>query len=118
MNEEVVAKVSSKALILHACLILCGIGLLTIWSPLAAKMATKLSHDNKYVKGKTGLLRVCTMDSPISKITSVKVDQGILGRMFNYGTISINTAGDSTDYTFAYIDNPNAFKKSLLNKMQ
>ena len=97
MNEEVVAKVSSKALILHACLILCGIGLLTIWSPLAAKMATKLSHDNKYVKGKTGLLRVCTMESPISKITSVKVDQGILGRMFNYGTISINKVIDTKE---------------------
>lgn len=112
------AKVSDKAIIANACLILVAIGLLTIWSPLIAKFSNKLSHDDKRVRGKTGILSKVTMDSPIKRVGGVSVEQGIIGRMLNYGTVRINVTGDRADYIFPYIDNPNAFKESLLSLME
>ena len=112
------ARVSSKAIIINACAICSGIGLITIWRPLIAKLSNKLSHDDKRVRGKTGLLSKTTMDSPIKRVGGVSVEQGIIGRMLNYGTVRINVTGDRADYAFPYIDNPNAFKESLLSIME
>ena len=108
-------RVSSKAIIINACAICSGIGLITIWRPLIAKLSNKLSHDDKRVRGKKGILSKVTMDSPIQRISGVSVEQGIVGRMLNYGTVRINVTGDNADYAFSYIDNPNAFKESLLS---
>lgn len=112
------AKVSNKTIIANACLMPFLIGFLTIWGPLIAKLSNKLSHDDKRVRGKTGLLSKTTMDSPIKRVGGVSVEQGIIGRMLNYGTVRINVTGDRADYAFPYIDNPNAFKESLLSIME
>ena len=103
--------------IANACLMIVLIGFLTIWGPLIAKLSNKLSHDDKRVRGKTGLLAKATMDSPIKRVGGVSVEQGIIGRVLNYGTVRINVTGDRADYAFPYIDNPNAFKESLLSIM-
>lgn len=116
--NEVKASIASKPLILHGILCLTGIGFFTIWSPLSHKMSCKLSHNGKRVHGEVGILKKTTMDSPVSKISSVKVDQGIIGRMLNYGTVRINLSGDVADYCFKYVDNPNAFKDSLFRIME
>ena len=117
MNEKR-ATIASKALIAHGLLCFVAIGFFTIWGPLNAKLSCKLSHNGKRVRGEIGILKKTSMDSPISKITSIKVTQGILGRMLNYGTISINLSGDASDYVFDYIDNPNDFKNSLMKFME
>lgn len=108
------AKVSNKAIIANAWLMPFLIG----FGPLIAKLSDKLSHDDKRVRGKTGLLSKTTMDSPIKRVGGVSVEQGIIGRMLNYGTVRINVTGDRADYAFPYIDNPNAFKESLLSIME
>lgn len=116
--NEVKAHIASKALIIHG--IMCifpGTGIFTIWSPLSYKISSKLSHDGKRVRGEIGILKKATMDSPIAKITSVKINQGIIGRIFNYGTIRINLSGDIADYCFKYVDNPSSFKDSLFRTM-
>lgn len=117
-TKEVNASVAGKALILHGIRCLFGIGFITIWSPLFAKLSCKLSHDDKRVRGEIGILKKSRMDSPISKVNSVRVDQGILGRILNYGTVRINLSGDRDDYSFTYIDNPNEFKDSLLSLVE
>lgn len=109
------AKVSNKAIIVNACAIGCAVGFITIWRPLIAKLSNKLSHDDKRVRGKKGILSKTTMDSPIKRIGGVSVEQGVVGRILNYGTVRINVTGDNADYAFPYIDNPNAFKESLLS---
>ena len=112
------ARVSSKAIIINACAMFLAIGFITIWKPLVAKFSNKLSHDDKRVCGKKGILSKVTMDSPIKRVGGVSVEQGIIGRTLNYGTVRINVTGDRADYAFPYIDNPNAFKESLLSIME
>ncbi len=55
-------------------------------------------------------------DSPLNKINGVQVRQGLFGKIFNYGTVSITTA--STVFNFDYIDKPNDFKTILNNQIE
>ena len=71
---------------------------------------------NKRVRGKTGLINTNELDSPLNKINGVQVKQGLLGKMFNYGTISITTA--STVFHFDMISEPNDFKTILNNQIE
>lgn len=106
--------IGNKAIIAHACLMFLGVGFFTIWFPLAAKLTAKMNYNEKRIHGEVGVLKKEQMDSPTSKITSVKITQGILGRVFGYGTLSINVSGDSHDYVFGYVDNPRRVKDELL----
>lgn len=77
---------------------------------------TKLVITNKRVNGKTGLINTNELDSPLNKINGVQVKQGLFGKIFNYGTVSITTA--STVFNFDYIDKPNEFKTILNNQIE
>ena len=77
---------------------------------------TKLIITNKRVNGKTGLINTNELDSPLNKINGVQVRQGLFGKIFNYGTVSITTA--STVFNFDYIDKPNEFKTILNNQIE
>ena len=79
-------------------------------------MTTKLYITNKRVSGKVGLIRTNELDSPLNKINGVQVKQGLFGKIFNYGTVSITTA--STVFDFPYIDKPNEFKTILNNQIE
>ena len=67
------------------------------------------------VSGKTGLLKIQTLDSPINKVTSVKVNQSLFGRIFNYGDVYINTPAGN--FIFNCLAKPNDVKKYLIDKM-
>lgn len=75
-------------------------------------LSNTLAFTNKNVIGKTGLIKQNQLASPIDKIQNIQVKNGILGKLFRYGTINITTA--SGIYSFKYIRKPNEFKKSLL----
>lgn len=77
---------------------------------------TKLIITNKRVSGKTGLINTNELDSPLNKISGIQVKQGLFGKMFNYGTVSITTA--STVFNFDMINNPNEFKRILNNQIE
>lgn len=77
---------------------------------------TKLSITTKRVTGKRGLINTNQLDSPLNKINGVQVEQGLFGKMFNYGNISITTA--STVFIFRYIDKPNEFRATLNNQIE
>ena len=48
--------------------------------PLIAMFTTKLEINDKRVVGKMGLIKILTMDTPINKISSVKIEQGLMGQ--------------------------------------
>lgn len=77
---------------------------------------TKLTITEKRVTGHTGLVHTSDLDSPLNKITGVRVGQGLFGKIFNYGTIRITTA--STALEFRYISNPNKFRAALNNQIE
>ena len=117
MDEKVILEARPTWIVIvpHLIAICVIIGLVTIWKAIAAVLTTRLTITNKRIEGKKGLFKTVKMDSRIGQITSVKVTQGIVGKIFNYGTLNINTAGG--EYEFNYIKNPDNVKQTINNAM-
>ena len=70
-----------------------GLGLL-FWIAAAIKyFTTELAITNKRVIAKFGLVSRSTIEINLQKIESIQVNQGILGRILNYGSIVVSGAG-------------------------
>jgi uncharacterized membrane protein YdbT with pleckstrin-like domain len=71
-----------------------GLGLL-FWIAAAIKyFTTELAITNKRVIAKFGLISRSTIEINLQKIESIQVNQGILGRIFNFGSIVVSGAGN------------------------
>ncbi|MCM1368523.1 MAG: PH domain-containing protein [Roseburia sp.] len=76
---------------------------------LLTMLTSHLAVTNKRVVGKIGILRIDTLDIPIDKIDSVTFSAGILGNIFKYATVQIQSPG-SNGWKFPGICNAQAFK--------
>lgn len=74
---------------------------------------TELAVTNKRVIAKTGLIQRKTVELFISKVESVQVDQGILGRIFDYGTVTLTGTGVQSA-PFKSIADPLQFRKLFM----
>jgi uncharacterized membrane protein YdbT with pleckstrin-like domain len=95
-------------------IIFCSLrAILTLFiAPLIDKYTDEFAITNKRVIVKTGLISRKTLEMNLSKIESVNVDQGILGRIFGYGTIRIVGTG-GTNESFPNIYHPLRFRKKF-----
>ena len=90
-----------------------GLGLV-FWIMAWIKYATtELAITNKRVIAKSGLIQRKTMEMFLNKIESVQVEQGILGRMFDYGTVTLAGTGVNAA-AFADIAKPLEFRKHFM----
>ena len=92
------------------------IGFIWLISDLITFFTTKLTITNKRVIGKTGLININQLDSPLNKINGIQVEKGLFGQIFNYGTIKITTS--STVFNFKYIAYPDEFRTTLNNQIE
>lgn len=82
---------------------------------LAAAIGVKTSElviTDRRVLIKVGFIRRHTFEMFISKIESVAVYQGMMGRIFNYGTVEIRGTGGSAE-SFATIADPLQFRDAI-----
>lgn len=71
-----------------------GLGLL-VWLAVYLKYSsTELAITNKRVIAKFGFIRRNTVELNLKKLESIRVEQGILGRIFNFGSIIVAGAGN------------------------
>ncbi len=62
--------------------------------------STELAVTNKRIITKSGLIQRNTTEMFLEKVESIQVDQGILGRIFDFGSITISgTGGDKSRST-------------------
>lgn len=73
---------------------LAGVGLIFWIAAFIRYKTTELAITNKRVIAKFGFIRRSTIELNISKIESIQVHQGILGRIFNYGSLVISGGGN------------------------
>ncbi len=76
---------------------------------------TELGLTNKKVMGKYGIINTKVMDSPLNKVNSVTVEQGLGGKIFGYGKIVISTS--SGGYNFNYIKSADSFRSAVMNQI-
>jgi len=73
---------------------ICLFGLFLLLKVYLRYISTELAFTNKRVIAKFGFIRRQTTELHISKVESIQVEQGILGRIFNFGTLIISGAGN------------------------
>jgi uncharacterized membrane protein YdbT with pleckstrin-like domain len=70
-----------------------GVGfLIAAWVKVRS---TEIAITNRRVIAKFGFIQRHTVEINLEKVEALRVDQGFLGRMLNYGTIHISGAGTS-----------------------
>lgn len=71
-----------------------------------------LAITDKKVFGRVGIIKTAEMNSPIHQIQNVSVSNGLLGKLFKYGTVVITTT--TGVYAFKYVKNPDQFKNEVM----
>ncbi|HLF58714.1 MAG TPA: PH domain-containing protein [Alphaproteobacteria bacterium] len=83
---------------------------ISMWIQFAS---TEMAITNRRVVAKIGFIWRRTIEMERQKVESVSVDQSILGRVLDYGTIIVRGTG-STLEPMANIDDPLEFRNKLL----
>ncbi|MFY2645690.1 MULTISPECIES: PH domain-containing protein [Achromobacter] len=94
-----------------------GLGLLVFLLLYIRYISTELAITNRRVISKTGFISRSTVELSLQKIESVQVDQGILGRVFNFGSIVLAGAG-TPRAPITGISNPMAFRRAFLDEQE
>ena len=76
------------------------------------RLTTETDVTNRRVVHKTGFITRKTFEMALDKIESVDVNQSILGRILNYGDVTINGVGEGRE-TISTIAAPLAFRNSI-----
>lgn len=76
----------------------------------------ELAVTSKRVVGKVGVINTKSLDAPINKVQNCSVKQNLSGKLFKYGTVTINTAAG--EFSFPGVKDANAFKAALMAQME
>jgi uncharacterized membrane protein YdbT with pleckstrin-like domain len=76
------------------------------------QFTTEMAITNRRVIFKTGFVQRHTDEMFLDRIESVFVDQGVLGRIFNYGTIHCRGVGDGLEHLH-HIADPLAVQNAI-----
>jgi uncharacterized membrane protein YdbT with pleckstrin-like domain len=73
------------------------IALVVLVAPFIARSATELVITNKRLIAKYGLISTHSIEIRFDKIETVRVSQGLMGRILNYGDIIVTGTGSTFD---------------------
>src|SRR5438105_72676 len=124
MSEEIVryrasvSKWSLAPLIIIGVLLLplLGLGLLLFLAAWIKYRTTEFAVTDRRIIAKTGLVSRKTIEMFLDKIESLNVDQGILGRVLDYGSVTIRGTG-STSEPINSISAPKALSKLVMKSV-
>lgn len=88
------------------------IGLLWIAAALVRRNSTELAVTDRRVIAKFGFIRRSTVELNLSKVESVRVEQTVMGRIFNYGSIFVTGTGSTMD-PIPFIADPIKFRQAV-----
>lgn len=88
-------------------------GLLLILAALIRRSSTELAVTNRRVIAKFGFISRSTVELNLAKVESVRVEQSVSGRVFNYGSIYVVGTGSTMD-PIPFISNPIGFRQAIL----
>jgi uncharacterized membrane protein YdbT with pleckstrin-like domain len=89
-----------------------GLGLLLWLTAVARYFTTEMAITNKRVIAKFGFISRRTVEINLQRIESIQIHQGLLGRLFNYGSIIVSGAGNP-QAPIPGISDPLGFRRSF-----
>ncbi len=88
------------------------IGLVLLLPPWIKSISSEFAITNKRILIKVGLIRRHSLELLLQKVEGIGVDQGFLGRVLGYGTITVSGVG-GTKEAFRMISNPLEFRRQV-----
>jgi uncharacterized membrane protein YdbT with pleckstrin-like domain len=101
-----------------AAYVLALLGLPSLWWRLTVWRAHQYVVTNRRVIQISGVFTKEVIDSALDKVTDVRTEQTLLGRMFNYGDVEVLTASETGRNLFRMIADPLGFKRAMLDAQQ
>jgi membrane protein YdbS with pleckstrin-like domain len=95
---------------------LAGVGLLLAIGPAIRYLSSEFAVTDKRVLGKVGFIERESDETLLSKIEAIAVDQGVLGRILGFGTITITGTG-GTQELFPRISEPLEFRRQIQSQI-
>jgi len=89
-----------------------AIGFVLWVPPWIRSFSSEFAVTNKRVLIKVGLIRRHSIELLLQKVEGIGVDQGLLGRILGYGTITVSGVG-GTKEAFRMISNPLEFRRQV-----
>ena len=87
-----------------------------VW-PFIARSSTELAITDKRLIVKYGLLSTHSIEIRFNKIETVRVSQGLVGKIFKYGDVIVTGTGSTFD-PIRSIKNPMGFRAALSQAME
>jgi uncharacterized membrane protein YdbT with pleckstrin-like domain len=84
---------------------------------LLKKKSVEMGVTNKRVITKSGILSRKTLELLLTKIESIKVEEGLVGRMLGYGTVIVRGTG-GTPEPFPCIAQPMEFRRQVQQQIE
>ena len=81
------------------------------------RKATEIAVTNKRIVIKTGILNRRTLELLLSKVESIGVEEGLLGRMLGYGSVVVRGTG-GTPEPFHDVTNPLEFRRQVQQQIE
>src|SRR5436190_18636721 len=79
------------------------------------RFTTETDVTNMRVVHKTGFIKRRTFEMSLDKVESVDVNQSILGRLMNYGGLTIQGVGEGTE-AISTVTSPLAFRNAITTR--
>jgi uncharacterized membrane protein YdbT with pleckstrin-like domain len=95
---------------------LVGVGLLLAIGPAIRYVSSEFAVTDKRVLGKVGFIERDSAETLLSKIEAIAVDQGVIGRILGFGTVTITGTG-GTQEPFPRISDPLEFRRQIQNQI-
>ena len=92
------------------------VGLIFLVGGLIRRNSVEMAVTNKRVTVKVGLMSRSTEEMMLTRIESIMVDQSLMGRMMNYGTITLRGVGGTPD-PFPNIAHPLEFRRQVQHQL-
>ena len=92
--------------------LLCVLGIVSALSALIRRATTELAVTDRRVIFKTGVFQRHTVEMNLSKVETVGVNQSILGRLLDYGTVIVRGTGGSFE-PIPFIGEPLTFRNHI-----
>jgi len=87
------------------------VGILSAIGHTITYKTSEFAVTNRRVIMKQGFIRRKTMELMLGKVDSLAVNQGILGRIFGFGTVRVTVATEKQDFVF--LANPFEFRRQV-----
>ncbi len=94
------------------------VGIVLVARSLIIWWSTDYLVTNQKVMKVSGILRKTAGGAGLEKINDVTMEQGILGRMLDFGTLVVLTAADESNLNYTVMRKPAEFRRAMLDAKQ